>query len=70
MILEMRYSLGKTTTIHFLHHGVIIMMIVLIAQQKELLAKLKTCKEDYVAVMKEYMRVKEVYDELARKLGR
>ena len=40
------------------------------AQQKELLAKLKTCKEDYVAVMKEYMRVKEVYDELARKLGR
>lgn len=40
------------------------------AKQKELLAALKTCKEDYVAVMKEYMHVKEIYDEIATKLGR
>jgi DNA primase len=40
------------------------------AKQKELLAQLKTCKEDYVAIMTEYKRVKEIYDELAKKLGR
>ena len=36
----------------------------------ELGRALKDCKDDYVAVMKEYMRVKEIYDELAKKLGR
>ena len=40
------------------------------AKQKELLAQLKTCKDDYVAIMTEYKRVKEIYDELAKKLGR
>ena len=40
------------------------------AKQKELLAQLKTCKDDYVAIMTEYIRVKEIYDELAKKLGR
>ena len=40
------------------------------AKQKELLAALKTCKDDYMAVMKEYMHIKEIYDELAKKLGR
>ena len=36
----------------------------------ELARSLKDCKDDYVAVMKEYMHVKEIYDELAKKLGR
>jgi DNA primase len=40
------------------------------AKQKELLAQLKTCKEDYVAIMTECKRIKEIYDELAKKLGR
>ncbi len=40
------------------------------AKQKELLAELKTHKEDYKAIMTEYMRVKEIYDEAAKKLGR
>ena len=36
----------------------------------ELKDALKNCKDDYMAVMKEYMHVKEIYDELAKKLGR
>jgi len=40
------------------------------AKQKELLVELRTRKEDYKAIMTEYMRVKEIYDEAAKKLGR
>jgi DNA primase len=40
------------------------------AKVKELQEAIRTCKDDYEAVMKEYMHVKEIYDEVARQLGR
>ena len=37
---------------------------------KELLAALKTSKENYLDTMKEYMRIKSLYDAVSKKLGR
>jgi DNA primase len=37
---------------------------------KELLADLKTSKENYLDTMQEYMRVKSLYDAVSKKLGR
>ena len=39
-------------------------------REKELLAALKANKENYMETMKEYMRIKSLYDAVAKKLGR
>ena len=39
-------------------------------REKELLAQLKTSKDNYIETMKEYMRIKGLYDAVSKKLGR
>jgi DNA primase len=39
-------------------------------REKELLAQLKTSKDNYMDTMKEYMRIKSLYDAVSKKLGR
>ena len=38
--------------------------------EKELLAQLKVSKDNYMETMKEYMRIKGLYDAVSKKLGR
>ena len=40
------------------------------SREKELLAALKTSKDNYLETMKEYMRIKGLYDAVSKKLGR
>ena len=39
-------------------------------REKELLAQLKASKDNYIETMKEYMRIKGLYDAVSKKLGR
>lgn len=39
-------------------------------REKELLTQLKTSKDNYMDTMKEYMRIKSLYDAVSKKLGR
>ena len=39
-------------------------------REKELLTALKTSKDNYMETMKEYMRIKRLYDAVSKKLGR